>query len=237
MHEKPDHLEYNDGVGDLLREKERHPFSWVKTLTTMGALLILVVLGLILAFMAGKVLFSNTRATHPSAVEEKLTPVESEVPAVKSPVVPSAAVPVKEVEAPSPSPAPAPKKPVVKKTVAVAAKPAPVAKPVTVAKPVPSAAAQSKQVPLPIVSEPTHPVSPAVFSYKLVAGKFADPVQAKALVKSLSDKGISAFTWVEKTPSATMVVVQVGAFDTQAKAAEAVKRFEKKGLSLSVIKR
>jgi outer membrane biosynthesis protein TonB len=52
--ENPEHLEYNDGVGDLLREKMQPQFSWIKTISVLIGLILAVLLGLILAFYIGK---------------------------------------------------------------------------------------------------------------------------------------------------------------------------------------
>ena len=246
MDEKPEHLEYNDGVGDLLREKDTKPFSWVKTFTTMGALLILVGLGLVLAFMAGKVLFSSSVSRHSTAAIAPANEPENESPEVKAPTVPAespaAAIQPEEKQSQETS---HPKKETnvssEKKGSAKAAevkKATPKQGEVKVAKKtveVVPAVKKSVRPALPIVD--SAPASPRVFSYKLIYGKYETMQAAKAQVLVLKDKGISAFTWVEKQPSSSMVVVQMGAFDTQEKANAALKAMQKRGIAAQVLQR
>ena len=52
--ESKDDLEYNDDLGDLLREREKLEFSWVKTSVVVAASLAVILLGLTLVFKTGK---------------------------------------------------------------------------------------------------------------------------------------------------------------------------------------
>ena len=47
-------LEYNDGLGDLLREKEKLEFSWTKTIIVLGAVIFVIFIGLTFLFNIGK---------------------------------------------------------------------------------------------------------------------------------------------------------------------------------------
>ena len=49
-----DELEYNDGLGDLLREREKLEFSWTKTSLVLFVFLAIVLLGITYLFNAGK---------------------------------------------------------------------------------------------------------------------------------------------------------------------------------------
>ena len=75
-----DNLEYNDGLGDLLREKEKREFSWTKTLvvliSTIG--IIIVLLNLLIDYSKSLLLEKETtttlsiESTTPHQSEEKL---------------------------------------------------------------------------------------------------------------------------------------------------------------------
>ena len=111
-------LEYNDGLGDLLREKERLEFSWVKTIVSL-----IVILGAV--YIAVNFLFKFSK----SIIEDSVTVKYSE-PA-PAPVAEPTPTPAPVVEAPKkevtpapaaekPEPKPSPKK---KKKVATATHP------------------------------------------------------------------------------------------------------------------
>ena len=60
----PEHLEYNDGVGDMLREKPPVTFNWSKILFVLSGVIIAIVLGLIFAFYLGKkIVTTGVKAT------------------------------------------------------------------------------------------------------------------------------------------------------------------------------
>lgn len=69
-------LEYNDGLGDLLREKERLEFSWVKTIVSL-----IVILGAV--YIAVNFLFKFSK----SIIEDSVT-VKYAEPAPAKPVIP-----------------------------------------------------------------------------------------------------------------------------------------------------
>lgn len=46
MSEENDELEYNDGIGDMLKEKELRRFSWAKTGVVLGILVFIIFIGL-----------------------------------------------------------------------------------------------------------------------------------------------------------------------------------------------
>ena len=49
-----DNLEHNDGLGDLLRERERLEFSWIKTSIVLVCLLSIIAVSIIVIFKFGK---------------------------------------------------------------------------------------------------------------------------------------------------------------------------------------
>ncbi|MFC1752112.1 SPOR domain-containing protein [Thermoproteota archaeon] len=54
-----DELEYNDGLGDLLREKEQRRFSWSKTMIVLLSFVVIVFLLVSISFDFGKRLFQK----------------------------------------------------------------------------------------------------------------------------------------------------------------------------------
>ena len=131
-HDNNNDLEYNDGLGDLLREKERFEFSWVKTLASVLVVILVLYLGVTILFKLAKSMVETSDvATHTEApatassqdelVDEILatssmttaTPTQNTPPAPSqepAPVLPvkNPPAPPKQVVAPQPTPAPKP---------------------------------------------------------------------------------------------------------------------------------
>jgi len=83
--EKPsDNLEYNDGLGDLLREKDTLQFSWYKTAIVIASIVALIFLILTILFNFGKTMITDTsnseyEINYPQAEsEETMTAIERE---------------------------------------------------------------------------------------------------------------------------------------------------------------
>jgi len=66
--ENRDDLEYNDGLGDLLREKEHFEFSWVKTLASVLVIVIVLYIGVMILFKLAKSMVENPETTAPTTV-------------------------------------------------------------------------------------------------------------------------------------------------------------------------
>ncbi|NQY73479.1 MAG: SPOR domain-containing protein [Candidatus Margulisbacteria bacterium] len=56
-----DDLEYNDGLGDMLKEKEYHEFSWIKTLSVLVGILAIVLILFVASFKFGTDMFSKSQ--------------------------------------------------------------------------------------------------------------------------------------------------------------------------------
>jgi len=69
-------FEYNDGLGDLLREKERKEFSWVKTVVVLVSVLGVIALSVVLVVRIGKRLIVTPSSTA-SAKTEVVVPVKA----------------------------------------------------------------------------------------------------------------------------------------------------------------
>lgn len=83
-------LEYNDGLGDLLREKERLEFSWVKTIVSL-----IVILGAV--YIAVNFLFKFSK----SIIEDSVTVKYSEQTPPPVPVVEAKTEPKKVAHEPA----------------------------------------------------------------------------------------------------------------------------------------
>lgn len=89
--ESKDDLEYNDDLGDLLRERKKLEFSWVKTSIVVVASLAIILLGLTLVFKTGKqyiVCKNDTPTTEKHVVLTSKQLVDSTIKekAVKKPI-------------------------------------------------------------------------------------------------------------------------------------------------------
>ncbi len=149
-----DNLEYNDGLGDMLRQKDRLEFSWIKTIVSLF-IIFLVVFGILYAlFTFGKKAMSGPEvkytATPTEQTPEEILFPEEDVPSenadpefddlvtldpqskTSSESQPAPAPkPIKIAPAPAPKPSPVVTKPVIKpaaptpKPVKIAPAPAP----------------------------------------------------------------------------------------------------------------
>ncbi len=80
-------FEYNDGLGDLLKEKERQEFSWVKTLVVLVSIITVVSLSFMVVFRVGRSLMVKApQTTFKAPVQVNAEPVPSNAPAVAVPV-------------------------------------------------------------------------------------------------------------------------------------------------------
>ena len=102
MTDNPDHLEYNDRVGDLLREKEKPVFSWASTVSLMAAIITVAIVGLVGAFFIGKTLFTSQKHAVPRSQIVASTVPLPPVPAVQAPTPAPKLAPPKTPPAPKP---------------------------------------------------------------------------------------------------------------------------------------
>ncbi len=66
-----DNYEHNDGLGDLLKEREKLEFSWAKTSVVVGVLLAIIVLTGFFIFKFGKDIVSKSSSNSTTAQVEK----------------------------------------------------------------------------------------------------------------------------------------------------------------------
>ena len=83
-------LEHNDGLGDLLRERQKLEFSWIKTSVVFAVVLSLLIGVIYLLVTYGQTLLTPSRPAivEPLKIEEPI-PVETKVLPVETPVIES----------------------------------------------------------------------------------------------------------------------------------------------------
>ncbi|MBT3260821.1 SPOR domain-containing protein [bacterium] len=209
-----DELEYNDGLGDMLREKESHEFSWTKTMTTSLAILVIVLLVLILIFSLGKKAFFSSEdqkqpitqtatITYSEIIEEEETlPTKEEIQQEISEIKSS----LESIQAEEEKP-----------TKAIVMAPTQAIKTTTPAKKTVAAVPQKA-------------------IYKVIAGTFSDYKNAKTFQKQLAKKQISSFIRNSNLKNKKLYQVQIGAFKTYQQASQHIKTIKRKGFSSYIIK-
>jgi len=212
----PDNLEFNDGLGDLLREKEARQFSIRRTVTVLALFVVVVFLVLFVTVKLGtKFLFTpadtaetvqTDKIDHDALLRElaEMEHLMAEKAAAKATPDAVAAVPTK-VQA--------------KKSVPVAtAKPAATTHRAPAAKKIIVKKSQVNSVP-----------------HKVIVGTFADVKNAKGLQYELKKQGVEAFVWDRHVDNRDWHAVQAGAFATQEAAQRFASVLRKKGYPAYVL--
>jgi len=188
--ENQDELEYNDGLGDLLREKEKLEFSWGKTAVVLVTVIILIFLGLTFLFNVGKNIVSETEDT-PNIIEDVQSREEKNDELIKLlnqdiAKDESLAQDTKTVE------------PEVKETL----------NPVSEQK-----AAEEETKPESVKKAEQTPAGS--YPFKVIAGTFKNKAFAANYVADLKKKGIDAFVVTTKNNDSSLYRVQAGAYQTR----------------------
>lgn len=166
-HGTTDEFEYNDGLGDLLREKEQLKFSWVKTSAVLVSLLVIIGFGFWLTTSA-----PNNRQADDFQREEFEPHVtkrshKDDVQAIEKPTQKTVSIPTVKQSEPEVS------KPV---------KPHPAPK-VVETKPIQNVTPKTKPAP----ADSVH--------YRVIAGTFSNYQNAENQKQNLALKKIDSFIW------------------------------------------
>ncbi|MDA1353381.1 MAG: SPOR domain-containing protein [bacterium] len=91
-HSIENEFEYNDGLGDLLKEKERQEFSWAKTVVVLASIITVVTLSFMVVFRVGRSLMVKAPegTVSPVSVSQDVvlkTPAPATVSQVSKPAV------------------------------------------------------------------------------------------------------------------------------------------------------
>lgn len=235
----PDNLEFNDGLGDLLREKEGRQFSVRRTVTVLVLFVVVVFFVLFATIKLGtRFLFKAPAAIETvqtdkidhDALLRELAEMEHLMAEKKGAAVATAsATATRSATATAAVSEKEPTRviPVSKPVVPVTKPAAPVATPAAPAV-VPKHLPTAKKV---VVKK--SPVN--AMPHKVIVGTFADLKNADALQRDLKKQGIDAFVWARHVDNREWHAVQAGAFATQESAQLFAAALRKKGYPAYVL--
>ena len=212
--------EHNDGLGDLLKEREKLEFSWAKTAVVAGVLLAVIILSGSFIFKFGKDIANKNQTTSKTTkVEESFSnedldpyyePLETSI-TKKSPSDTSDKLVSKE-ETPQ-------KKEALKK-----------APPKKIETPAKQVEKKSKTVKKTAAKQ-------SYSYYKVIAGTFKNKKYAKSLIKKLKMSGFDGFYKpIKSSKGATLYRVQAGSFFKKSDAESFKKRLSTKNFQSYIIK-
>ncbi|MCP4050502.1 MAG: SPOR domain-containing protein [bacterium] len=204
-------FEYNDGLGDLLREKEKREFSWLKTSIVMLIIIVISIFTVKLIFSLFKPLFikSKSRTIHETTITSddfheyvsKKEKNESTYTRSKT----------KETQKGYPGSQKATSKKSDIKAKAVVVNETLMEK---------GKAKSSKEA-----------------QYKLIAGTFSKASNANRYCKRLNNKNIDCFIWRHTVNNKDLYLVQVGSFKKHSQASGKSKELKDKGIDSYIIKK
>ena len=226
-------LEYNDGIGDLLRNKDPRKFSWLKTGITFILFIVGVFVTLNFLFSYGKSVLTSPSDQKAGALQENFQSDFDKIEANNADINTEIE---KSLENIPPTPVVAVKPPVktIPKVVPVAPKVAgAVVKPAEIKKVEVKKVAEvkpvivkevivKKEIAKKEVKKEVKVVSKKATGtpYKVISGSFDSAEKAKAQKEALIKKGYPAFTKAITENGKTTYQIQSGAFSTNKKAAQ-----------------
>ena len=203
-----DDFEFNDGVGDVLKEKESYTFSWKKTAIVLGSITVtILILTFIILELAKKALDLNKAALE-TAVEsneliDKLALEETET---SWDILPD--IIEEETEASE------------------------IIEPVT--KPIVEAKKTEKKIKKVVKTQPI--IKPKTNqTFRVIAGSFSKYSNAKSQFEILKSKGVDSFIWEDKSGNKIIFKLQVGAFKTYTSAQKHVSNLKKKNIDSYIL--
>ncbi len=206
-------LEFNNGVGDALKQKEEYTFSWKKTVTVLSLGVVVIILLTFGVLEIGKSAIEINQALE-SADEE--IALDLNAPVVEASETNWDVLPEDDkaqVEPLVPKQEPAPSKP----------KP-PVINKVNVVKKTPPA-------PKKIESKPTASI------YRVIAGSFSNYNNAKSELSQLKKKGVDGYIWsLTSAQNKVSYKIQVGAFKSSSSAQTLVNELKQKNIQSFISK-
>ncbi|MAQ63924.1 hypothetical protein CL647_03700 [bacterium] len=203
-----DEFEHNDGLGDLLREREKLEFSWSKTIVILCSLFAVVIVGIYFIFNIGRSVIqteikdtissSKVASKKPaSKIVKKIQPVKESVIANKT----NKKTPAKQTKAKKIAKEVISKKP---KRVVSRSVPKKIEKKIKIA---------ANTSPKKKVSRTNERLQNT--SYKVITGTFSNYDNAIAHLDTLKSNGIKGFVKESKTSLGSTFRVQVGAYTSR----------------------
>lgn len=215
-----DDFEFNDGVGDVLKEKETYSFSWKKTLLVLSGITFSILILTFIILEIGKKALNLNQTSLEVAVEsnEMIDRMVSEEAESSWEMIPDLQDESDEYE------------------LIESIKPVKLAKPVvkeaTIKKP-----SEKSIKPSPAIKKTVSKDTPSsTKTYRVIAGSFAKYSNAKSKLKSLQKKGIDAFIWQSKSQNGTTFYkLQVGSFKSYQAAKKHVSDLGKKNIDSYIL--
>ncbi|RAP38278.1 hypothetical protein DID80_02755 [Candidatus Marinamargulisbacteria bacterium SCGC AAA071-K20] len=213
-------LEYNDGLGDLLREKEEYEFSWAKTSIVLISVIAIIFLGLTFVFKISKSYLTNSMMTYneqPSETSQDMA-LDKENAAL-----------IKLVEDSKTESIPIASLDILHQDNSVQ----------TTFEIKPEAKQSISVEPLQKVSKEStvkYTTVSGKYRYKVISGTFANRVNANAQKNRLKKKSCASYVWTEmKESGRTFYKVQAGAFDQYSLALKQKAKLKRKGFDSYIL--
>ena len=215
-----DDFEFNDGVGDVLKEKETYSFSWKKTFLVLSGITFSILILTFIILEIGKKALNLNQTSLEVAVEsnEMIDRMVSEEAESSWEMIPDLQDEPDEYELIESIP------------------------PIKVTKPVTKQKKIKKPLEKTIKSTPvttkikTKDVTAKVQTYRVIAGSFSKYSNAKSKLNSLQKKGIDAFIWQSKSQNgSTFYKLQVGSFKSYQAAKKHVSDLDKKNIDSYIL--
>ncbi|MFC1616804.1 SPOR domain-containing protein [Candidatus Margulisiibacteriota bacterium] len=227
-------FEYNDGLGDMLREKEGHEFSWAKTTILIISIIAIIIVFFILSFNLGKKILnrkeqiSRSDRINKEEIAARLSAIEEEETSLMESSPIEEVVPVSEPEV---------KKPKIfieETTISVETPATDLAEEIVLdgAKKV-----RGQTTPIIMPKKAPSPDNGMNTPFKVIVGSFSEYKNAKDFSKILKKKGISSYIWIYRNSGMKYYRIQVGAFSKYNEAQNFVKYLNNINISGYVLKK
>lgn len=209
-------LEFNNGVGDALKQKEKYSFSWKKTAIVLSISIVVIILVTFGVLEIGK---NALNMNQHSDVTIETIPIDE---AIKESNTANWDVLPEDNQNDMVDPAPV-------KNVAINKPMAPIQKPMVIA-PV-----ETKKVITPVITKTPAPTRKVV--YRVIAGSFSNIKNAEAELNKIKSKGFNGYVWsLTSRDNKVSYKVQVGAFKTQASAQQLVNQLSNRNIQSFISK-
>ena len=209
-------LEFNNGIGDALKQKEEYTFSWKKTAIVLSISIVVIILVTFGVLEVGK---NALNMNQHSDVAIESIPIDE---AIKESNTANWDVLPEDNQNDMVDSAPV-------KNVAINKHMVPIQKPVV------SAPVETKKVIVPVVTNTPAPTKKVV--YRVIAGSFSNIKNAEAELSKIKSKGFDGYVWsLTSRDNKGSYKVQVGAFKTQASAQRLVNQLSNRNIQSFISK-
>ena len=218
-------LEFNDGVGDVLKEKENYRFSWKKTVTVLSIGLVAVVLVTFSILEIGKLILDLDETEAPTTQVVDITSVEDAMSGINDQ---SWEILPEDSQASQTSMRELRSTPIESKPVKATNLPV-----VNVKQPVPPKVTTPKATQA--IGASKAPNKKVI--YRVIAGSFAEYTNAINELNRIKSMGFDGYVWSLTSPTnGVSYKVQIGAFSKRSTADKLVARLKSKKIDSYIAK-